>query len=137
MTSPPQYYIATNTNPFRDQSPQAPKLPDISNEELPVNPRPWVDGPPKDLLFEVIPEKPRVFSPVIVWRSHFVSEGIATISDISWSFGNLLEKIFPKMRQGPATGTIYLLPGTKTIRMFVKDRHGRVSSVERKIKVTW
>lgn len=137
LTSPPQYYIATNTNPFRDQSPQAPKLPDISNEELPVNPRPWVDGPPKDLLFEVIPEKPRVFSPVIVWRSHFVSEGIATISDISWSFGNLLEKIFPKMRQGPATGTIYLLPGTKTIRMFVKDRHGRVSSVERKIKVTW
>jgi hypothetical protein len=48
-----------------------------------------------------------------------------------------MEKLFPKSRISPATGTIYLLPGTKTIRMTVTDRHGRQSPVERKIKVTW
>ncbi len=137
LASLPGYYIATNTNPYRDEIPGIPPLQDLESEELPVNPRPWVDGPPKDLMFDVIPTVARIFSPVIVWRSHFVSEGIARISDIRWSFGNLLEKLLPKTRTGPATGTIYLTPGEKTIRMTITDRHGRESWVERTIKVTW
>lgn len=137
LNSKPDYYIATNTNPFRDKNQRVTKQPDLDPNDLPANPRPWVDGAPEDLLFEFIPPNPRVFSPMIVWRGHFVSEGIAQISDISWKFGNLLEKIFPKMRSGPATGTMFLLPGTKTIRMTVTDRHGRKSTVERKVKVSW
>lgn len=135
LGSPPGYYISTNTNPCRDDEQKKLQQPDLALEDLPVNPRPWTDGPPKDLLFEVIPPSPKVFSPVIVWRSHFVSEEIAHIPDISWSFGNLLEKLLPKMRKGPATGTLYLTPGSKTIKMTVKDRHGRESSVERIIEV--
>ena len=137
LHSPPAYYIATNTNPHREEHSGTLRQPDLPVEELPVNPRPWVDGPPEDLFFECVPSTPRVFSPIIVWRGHSVSEGIARIPDFSWSFGNLLEKILPKTTKGPATGTFYMLPGTKTIRMMVTDRHGRRSSVERKIRVTW
>lgn len=134
LNSPPEYHIATNTNPHRGESP---RQPDLRPEDLPANPRPWVDGPPEHLLFEVVPPEPRIFSPVIVWRSHFVSEGIARPEDVSWSFGNLLEKVFPKTRRGPAAGTLYLAPGIKTIRMIVTDRQGRKSWVERKIRVVW
>ncbi len=137
LHSPPAYFIATNTNPFRGEIPGVPRQPDLRLEELPVNPRPWVEGAPEDLLFEVVPPTPRILSPVIVWRGHFVSEGIARIPDIAWSFGSLMEKLLPKTRKGPATGTIYLIPGTKTIRMTVTDRHGRQSSVARKVRVTW
>jgi hypothetical protein len=96
-----------------------------------------VSGPPEDLLFDIVPESVRVFSPVLVWRSHFVSDGIATIRDIGWSFGNLVEKLKPATRVGPASGTVYLTPGIKTIRMTVTDRHGRTSAVERKVRVRW
>lgn len=137
LHSAPRYYIATNTNPCRREHPDIPRQPDIGVDEFPLNPRPWVEGPPKDLYFEMIPDRARIFSPILVWRSHFVCEGIARTTAVTWSFGNLMEKVFPKSRTNPATGTIYLLPGTKTIRMTVTDRHGRQSSVERKIKVTW
>lgn len=137
LHSPQRYYIATNTNPCREEHPDIPRQPDIGVEEFPVNPRPWVEGPPKDLYFEMIPGTARILSPIVVWRSHFVCEGIARTTAVTWSFGNLMEKLFPKSRISPATGTIYLLPGTKTIRMTVTDRHGRQSPVERKIKVTW
>jgi hypothetical protein len=137
LHSPPAYYIATNTNPFREEHAGIPKQPDLPVGELPANPRPWIDGPPRDLFMEIVPPTPRIFSPVLVWRGHSVSEGIARIADFSWSFGNLMEKILPKTRKGPATGTMYMIPGTKTIRMTVTDRYGRKSSVERKIRVTW
>lgn len=137
LDSPPGYYIAANTNPYREKTPDIPRQPDLKVDDLPVNPRPWVEGPPKDLLFEVIPTHARVFSPVIVWRGHFAAEGIARVTDVSWSFGNLMEKILPKTRKAPATGTVYMIPGLKTIRMTVTDRHGRKSSVERKVRVSW
>jgi hypothetical protein len=137
LDSEPGYYIATNTNPFRREAGGRPRLPDVEYEELPVNPRPWVDGPPKDLMFEVVPPEPRVLSPVIVWRGHSVGEGIGRIEDISWNFGSLAEKLSPKSKRGVATGTVYLTPGVKTIRMTVTDRHGRSSSVERRIGVKW
>ena len=109
----------------------------MSIDALPINPRPWVEGPPKDLLLEVIPPRPRVFSPLVAWRGHFVSESIARCDHITWSFGNLLEKLLPRSRRGPAAGTFYMLPGVKTIRMTVTDRLGRQSSVARTIRVTW
>ncbi len=137
LASEPGYYIATNTNPSRKQDAGPPRLPDIGIDVFPPNPRPWVDGPPEDLLFEVVPERARVLSPVLVWRSHFVSRDIARPEEITWSFGNLIEKLRPSTRIGPASGTIYLAPGTKTIRMTVTDRQGRRSSVERSIEVTW
>jgi hypothetical protein len=48
-----------------------------------------------------------------------------------------VEKLKLKIRQGSASGTIYLTPGLKTIRMTVTDRHGRQSWVERQLMVTW
>jgi hypothetical protein len=137
LDSRPGYYIATNTNPFREEGPGSPRLPDLEQGELPVNPRPWVDGPPKDLLFEVIPPSPRVCSPVMVWKGHSVGEGIGRIEDVCWSFGNLAERVSPRSRRGIATGTVYLTPGIKTVRMTVTDRQGRSASVERKIEVKW
>ncbi len=137
LSSQPGYFIATNSNPFRKVRGGLPPLPDLPESALPVNPNPWVDGPPQDLLFEVIPPNPRVGSPVIVWKGHSVGEGIGRIQDVSWSFGNLAERLVTKSRRGIASGTMYLWPGIKTIRMTVRDRHGRSSSVERKIGVTW
>lgn len=137
MGSKPGYFLATNTNPHRRAIPGLPRQPDLDPAALPVNPRPWVDGPPRDLLFEVIPPNPRVGSPVMVWRGHAVTEGIGRIEEVSWRFGNLAEWIRPQSRRGIASGTVYLTPGTKTIRMTVTDRLGRSSSVERKIGVTW
>ncbi len=137
MNSKPGYYMATNTNPYRNKEQENLIKADLPLGQLPTNPRPWVDGPPQDLFFEVIPPKPKVFSPVIVWRSHSVTADISQVTDIKWTFHNLLDKLLPNKRLGPATGTIYMLPGLKTIRMTVSDRKGRQTSVERKIKVTW
>jgi hypothetical protein len=137
ITSPAEYYIATNTNPFRDRFPSGPHLTDLAPDDLPLNPRPWTDGPPRDLCFEAFPPQPRVFSPIIVWRGHAVSEGINRGDDIHWHFGNLIGRLSRKSHRGGASGTLYLTPGTKTIRMTVTDRLGRSTSIKRRIKVTW
>jgi hypothetical protein len=136
MASAPGYYQATNTNPFRRQPAERPYLPDLQPDDVPFNSTPWTDGPPRDLLFEVFPAQPKIFSPVIVWRGHAVSEGINRGDDIRWHFGSMLERFAGTPGRGGASGTMYLTPGHKVIRMTVTDRHGRSRSVERRIRVT-
>jgi hypothetical protein len=137
LASPDGYYIATNRNPHRSRFPAVPHRADLDPDDLPVNPRPWTDGPPRDLCFEVFPSRPRIFSPVIVWRGHAVGEGINRGEDIRWRFGSFIGRVNRKLRRGGASGTVYMIPGTKEIRMTVTDRHGRSSFVTRKVRVTW
>lgn len=132
LDSPMGYYISVDTNPNRKlKEGEKPKA-DLKAEDMPENPAPWINDGPRDLSFHVIPSKPRVFSPVIVWPAFWNSGDIIFSDGISWNFGipgSNTEKI--------ATGTFFILPGKKNINMTVTDIKGRKTTVTREIEVTW
>jgi hypothetical protein len=132
LDSPKGYYISVNTNPNRKlKEGEKPKV-DLEVEDMPENPTPWIKDGPRDLSFHVIPSKPRVFSPVIVWPAFWNSGDIIFPDSISWNFGipgSNTEKI--------ATGTFFILPGKKNINMTVTDIKGRKTTITREIEVTW
>jgi hypothetical protein len=132
LDSPAGYLIGVNTNPSRKFKEGEEAKPDLPREAVPHNPDPWIDGPPTDLSMHIIPEKPRLFSPVIVWPTFWKADDVIMSDHISWKLGALgctTKKI--------ATGTIFIIPGTKTITLSVTDRKGRTTSVQREIEVTW
>jgi hypothetical protein len=132
LDSPPGYYIGVDTNPSRTLKEGEKRLADLAPRDMPKNPLPWMDGPPEGLSFQVIPDRVRVFSPVIMWPGFWRSDDIIMPDSIGWRYGNILggaRKI--------ATGTMYFLPGKKKISMSVTDARGRTTSVSREITVTW
>ena len=129
LDSPKGYYISVDTNPNRKQKKAET---DLRAEEMPGNPTPWLEGGPRDLSFHIIPPKPRLFSPVIVWPAFWNSGDILLPEAISWNFG------IPGFDSAKiATGTFFILPGNKTITMIVTDSKGRKTKVSREIEVTW
>jgi hypothetical protein len=132
LDSPMGYFIGVDTNPDRRFKENEEAAPDLPRDKLPRNPNPWLEGPPAELSMHIIPEKPRIFSPVIVWPAFWKANDFVIADQISWKLGALgctTRKI--------ATGTIFIIPGSKTITLSVTDSEGRTSSVQREIEVTW
>lgn len=135
MDSPEGYLIGVDTNPDRVFKKGEKAKPDISPADLPRNPNPWTGEAPKELDIHVIPPNPRVFSPVIAWVGYWQSDGIGLSDNVRWDFGGILGLF--KKHKNPAAGTMYFLPGTKTIEMTVTDAQGRSTTISRKIKVSF
>lgn len=132
LASPKGYYISVDTNPNRKLKKGEKPAADLKPEDMPKNPKPWVDGPPKDLSFHIIPGKARVFSPVIVWPALWNADDIIFSDNISWNFG-----VPGWNTKKIATGTIFLVPGKKKITMTVTDSKGRTTTVSRTIRIKW
>ena len=132
LDSPKEYYISVDTNPNRKlKEGEKPKV-DLKVGEIPENATPWLAGGPRDLSFHVIPSKPKVFSPVIVWPAFWNSGDIIFPDSISWNFG-----IPGSNTKKIATGTFFIIPGKKNITMTVTDTKGRKTKVTREIEVIW
>lgn len=132
LDSPKGYYISVDANPNKKLGKGMNPKPDLKPEDMPKNPKPWMSTAPSDLSFQIIPPRVKVFSPVIVWPSYWNSDFIIFPDGISWNFG------VPGWNTSKvATGTIFLIPGKKTITMTVTDSKGRTTTVSREIIVTW
>jgi hypothetical protein len=131
LDSAPGYLIGVDTNPNRTPSSAETRQADLGPDDLPANPRPWSDRPPSELSIHVIPPHPKVLSPVIVWPGYWEADGIVRADAISWDFG-----AFRRAKQAIATGTMFFLPGTKTITLTVTDSQGRSTSIRREIRVS-
>ena len=125
------YLIGVDTNPNRAPGPGETGQTDLNPDDLPANPRPWSDQPPTGLSIHVSPPHPKVFSPVIVWPGYWEADGIVSADAISCDFGALR-----RAKRAIATGTMYFLPGTKTITLTVTDSQGRSTSIRREIQVS-
>jgi len=131
LDSAPGYLIGADTNPNRAPGSAEPRQADLGPDDLPANPRPWSDQPPSGLSIHVIPPHPKVFSPVIVWPGYWEADSILGADAISWDFG-----AFRRAKRAIATGTMFFLPGTKTITLTVTDSQGRSTSIRREIRVS-
>jgi hypothetical protein len=135
MNSPEGYLIGVDTNPNRVLKKGKTAQPDLSPDELPHNPSPWTEEAPSDLDLHIIPQNPRVFSPVIAWVGYWRSDGIGLSNSVKWHFGGVLDLI--RKQQRPAAGTMYFFPGRKTVKMTVTDEKGRSTTISREIRVSF
>lgn len=132
LDSPKGYYMSVDTNPNRKLKKGEKAGKDLTPADMPRAPKPMLEGPPKDLSFHIIPSTARIFSPVIVWPGFWRTDDIIFAENISWNFG------IPFWNTNKiATGTIFLIPGNRTIKMTVTDSQGRKTTVKRKVRITW
>jgi hypothetical protein len=131
LDSPEGYLIAVDTNPSRHLLPGQVARPDVKPEDLPPNPEPWSNEGPAELSIHIIPPNPKVFSPVIVWPGFWRSDAIVRDGAIRWDFGG-----WARPKKAIATGTMFFLPGTKTITVTVTDSQGRSTSISRELRVS-
>ena len=133
LESPPGHLMGVDANPHGEGDRRGAAV-DLTADDVPANPTPWVDGAPTDLDIHVIPDHVRVLSPVIAWTGRWRSDAILTPASFQWQFGSVLERI----RGGGSNvvaGTMYLFPGEKTITLTVTDSQGRTTSISRQITV--
>ena len=90
-------------------------------------------GPPSDLSLHLIPEQPKVFSPIIGWVGYWNSDAIMKPDGVSWEFGGLLGLTGPK--KNFYAGTMYFFPGNKTISLTITDSKGLSTTVSREVTV--
>jgi len=131
LDSPEGHLIGVDTNPNRVPGSADTTRTDLTPDDLPANPRPWSDQAPSGLSMHIIPPHPKVFSPVIVWPGYWEADAIVRADAISWDFGT-----FSRAKRAIATGTMFFLPGTKTITLTVTDSQGRSTSISREIRVS-
>lgn len=132
LDSSPGYFIAVDGNPNRVRTDGDAVLPDLTPEQLPAAPENWESRPPSALEMQVIPDSPRVFSPVVFWGGYWKNEGI--IDGLTWQLGGISGLLL-----GPQKTlfgkTLYLFPGKKTISMTVTNSQGKSSTLSREITV--
>jgi hypothetical protein len=129
LESPAGYYMSLDTNPHVAEEPREESRLDLTLAQLPTNPTPWQTDPPRDLSMHLIPQNVQVFSPVIAWVGYWTSDAITDYESIAWDFGGVVGLMGRK--HGFFSGTMYLLPGEKTITMSITDSQGRERTVER------
>jgi len=134
LATPEGLLIKSDGNPHGLEANKKSSVKDISPQEFPSNPHLWQSGPPSDLSILLLPDKARIFSPVIAWVGYWKSDAIMKPHNVRWKFGGLLGLL--GSRKGFFSGTMYFLPGNKTISLTMTDNKGRSTTVSRKIYIT-
>jgi hypothetical protein len=134
LNSPPGHLIKVDSNPHGTRKKDGSEITLMTPEQFPPNPNPWSNQAPSDLSFHLLPDKPRVFSPVIGWVGYWHSNAIMRPNDVIWDFGGILGLLGPKSEF--YSGTMYFFPGTRTISLTIRDNQGRSTIVSRQIEIT-